>query len=204
MDRIIIHWTAGGNTANGSDLEHYHRLVQGDGSVVAGRYPISANARPLNASAYAAHTRNLNTGSIAIAVCGMHGARQFPFSAGRWPITDRQVDALAVEVARVAKEYGIPVTRSTILTHAEVQPTLKVAQAGKWDICWLPGMAASGDPIVVGDEIRRRVSAALAGSASPAPSQPAPAPAPPKLTVNSAVVGLAVALAAAAVFLVTR
>jgi len=48
-----------------------------------------------------------------------------------------------------------------VLTHAEVQPTLGVRQRGKWDITWLPGMEAPGDPIDVGDVLRAKISAAL-------------------------------------------
>lgn len=71
-------------------------------------------------------------------------------------------------VAALCCRYSIPVTRETVLSHAEVQPTLKVAQKGKWDIAWIPGMAAPGDPVAVGDELRRRIVAAQKGMAVPA------------------------------------
>ena len=164
MKRIILHWTGGGHKANATDKDHYHLLIEGDGNVVYGNKPISANAAPLSKN-YAAHTAQLNTDSIGVAVCAMHGARQSPFSAGSYPITEAQVERMVQEVARLAKGYGIPVSRQTILSHAEVQPTLGVKQAGKWDIAWLPGRASATDPIGVGDYLRSRLMGEM-GSAS--------------------------------------
>ena len=172
MKRIIWHWSAGSHRASSSDREHYHYMIQGDGSVVVGDKPVSANAAPLSRN-YAAHTANLNTDSIGIAVCAMRGARQSPFSPGDQPITDAQVEALVTLTAKLARDYGIPVSRTTILSHAEVQPTLGIRQAGKWDIAWLPGRSNANDPIGVGDYLRARVTERLN------PQRPAPKPAPP-------------------------
>jgi hypothetical protein len=162
VKRIILHWTAGGHKANGVDLRHYHFVIEGDGTVVTGNQPVGANLRienPSDGSTYAAHTRGLNTGSIGIALAGMRGAKERPFSAGPSPITHAQIDALGKLAARLAVQHRIPVTRETILTHAEVEPTLGVKQRGKWDITWLPGMpAAVIDPIRIGDMLRARIT----------------------------------------------
>lgn len=160
MERIIIHWTAGTHTVSALDRKHYHFIVAGDGKVILGDWPVSANAKP-QPGRYAAHTLNCNTGSIGIAVAAMAGAVERPFSAGRFPITEAQLDALVIECAALAKQYGIPVSRQTILTHAEVQPTLGIRQRGKWDIAWLPGMAAPIDPVKAGDMLRDRITAAM-------------------------------------------
>lgn len=161
MKRIILHWTAGGHKANKVDLRHYHFVVEGDGTVVNGNQPIEANARihsPRDGSTYAAHTGGLNTGSIGIALAGMRGAKERPFAAGPSPITQAQVEALCALAARLSVECGIPVTRETILSHAEVEPTLGVKQRGKWDITWLPGMPGTVvDPIRIGDMLRARI-----------------------------------------------
>ena len=189
MKRIIFHWTAGAHKASALDLEHYHEVIEGDGRVVFGKHPISANKAPLSAK-YAAHTLNANTDSIGIAVCAMAGAVQAPFKTGKHPITPLQVHHLAKEIARLAKGYNIPVTRQTILSHAEVQPTLGIKQRGKWDIAWIPGWPSATDPIGVGDHIRKLVAEELAGmsrpvekpTASPRPEpavRPAPKPTPP-------------------------
>lgn len=162
MKRIICHWTAGSHKASATDRTHYHFIVQGDGSVIAGNMPPEANLNTADGT-YAAHTRNCNTGAIGVAVAAMLGAVERPFNAGPSPITPAQVAALAALVARLAKQYGIPVTRQAILTHAEVQPTLGIAQRGKWDIVWLPDMAAPGDPVAVGDRLRKMIEQQIGG-----------------------------------------
>jgi len=155
MKRIIIHWTAGTNTASALDKNHYHLIVQGDGTVVRGIHSISANES--TATPYAAHTRGLNTGSIGVAFAAMHGATERPFSAGRFPITDAQVTAMVRLLVDLCEEYDIAVTPQTVLTHAEVQGTLGIPQAGKWDVMWLPGMDRPGHPSAVGDLLRQKV-----------------------------------------------
>ena len=177
MKRIIMHWSAGAHRASKEDRAHYHLMIEGGGNVVYGDKPISANAAPLSKD-YAAHTAKLNTDSIGVAVCAMRGARQAPFSPGQYPITEAQVQGLVREVARLAKSYNIPVTRQTILSHAEVQPTLGVRQAGKWDIAWIPGWKSATDPIGVGDHLRALIRAEITGTARPVPKPVTPAPTP--------------------------
>ena len=169
MKRVIWHWTAGTHSPNATDKKSYHYLIAGDGTVTAGDFPVSANAGPLVSGKYAAHTAKCNTGSIGVAVCAMAGAVERPFSKGRYPITPAQVEALATLTARLCREYGIPVTRQTTLSHAEVQPTLGIPQAGKWDIRYLPGMTMAGDPVTVGDTLRIKVERLLQPSAVPQP-----------------------------------
>lgn len=171
MKRIILHWTAGGHRPNEIDTRHYHFLIDGNGLVHQGLHPVAANSRergPLKAGTYAAHTANCNTDSIGIAICAMADAQERPFRPGSAPITGDQLVALATLVARLSRDYGIPITRETVLTHAEVQPTLGITQAGKWDITWLPGMVAPGAPVTVGDRIR----ALIADQDMPAPQAP--------------------------------
>lgn len=173
MERIILHWSAGAHTASTLDLAHYHFVIDGQGRVHKGKHPVSANAGPLRAGAYAAHTLNANTGSIGVALAAMAGAQERPFRAGKYPITPAQVDALAALCADLCRQYDIPVSRQTVLSHAEVQPTLGITQRGKWDVTWLPGMSEPGAPVAVGDMIRARIVAELA----PKPgAQPTPAP----------------------------
>lgn len=159
LTRIILHWSAGTHTVSTLDREHYHFIVDGKGEAHAGKHTPEANISAAD-GVYAAHTRGCNTGSIGVAVAAMAGAVERPFTPGRHPITPAQVDALVRLVRGLAAKYGIPVTRETILSHAEVQPTLKIAQRGKWDISWLPGMTRPGDPVRVGDHIRGLIKAA--------------------------------------------
>lgn len=107
------------------------------------------------------HTLNANGGAIGISMCAMAGAVERPFSAGKCPVTAAQIGALARETARLCIVYDIPVSRWSTLSHAEIQPTLGIKQRNKWDICWLPVMAAPADPITVGDRIRDLVRAEI-------------------------------------------
>lgn len=156
--RIVIHWTGGGGKASVLDQEHYHFLTEADGRIMRGNLPPEANIK-VNDHIYGAHTRALNTGSIGHAFCGMALAQPFPLFLGVHPLTWPQIDAGCAHIARLCRRYQIPVTRRTVLTHAEVQPTLGVAQRGKWDIRWLPGMTAIGDPVEIGDQLRDRIAA---------------------------------------------
>jgi N-acetyl-anhydromuramyl-L-alanine amidase AmpD len=158
LTRIIWHWSAGTHTVSTLDRQHYHFIIDGAGKVHAGNMPPEANLSTGDGQ-YAAHTRGCNTGSIGIAVAAMAGAVERPFNSGRFPITEAQIASLVALTRTLATKYGIPITRQTVLSHAEVQPTLKIAQRGKWDIAWLPGMASPGDPVKVGDKLRAMVAA---------------------------------------------
>lgn len=172
MKRIIWHWSAGLHTPSNLDREHYHFIIDGEGKVHPGKWPVAANEKPVKGQ-YAAHTLNCNTGSIGIAVAAMAGAVERPFDAGRFPITQKQVTALVGLARDLGKQYGIPVTPETMLSHAEVQPVLGIKQRGKWDITWLPGMAIPGDPVAVGNKLRAMVKAPTAKPAARITVQPA-------------------------------
>lgn len=185
MQRIICHWTAGAHKANGLDRNSYHLLIEGDGTLVRGLHPISANERPA-AGRYAAHTLNCNTGSIGVAMCCMGGAgvRESPFNAGPFPMTRTQWDVMVAAVADLCRRYGIGVSPQTVLSHAEVEANLGIAQRGKWDFTRLAFDPSIAGARACGDRLRREVAAALAGAATPSPRPPAAAgPAPRMGTV---------------------
>lgn len=138
MKRIIIHWTAGSHKASSVDKEHYHMIVNGDGTVVNGDHKIEDNLSTAD-GVYAAHTKGANTGAIGIAMAGMLGA-EGPDKLGSYPLTKLQWDACMALVKRLATKYNIPVTPSTVLSHAEVQSILGIKQNGKIDISFgVPG-----------------------------------------------------------------
>lgn len=161
MKGIVFHWTAGANAPSGLDKSHYHILIAGSGEIVRGR-SIADNVPPLITGRYAAHTRGHNSNIIGVSLCCMLGAKESPFSAGTQPMRQVQRDLLPRVLAELCRAYRIPVTRKTVLSHAEVQSTLGITQAGKWDITWVPGMAKPGNAIAIGDEIRAEVSRMLA------------------------------------------
>lgn len=156
MQRIVVHWTAGAHIPNEVDRRAYHILIRGDGDLARGVHPITANAAPIGA-AYAAHTRNLNGGSIGVSLCGMMGAHEVPFQPGPQPITEAQWRILPLVLRDLCQRYGIAVTPQTVLSHAEVQPTLGVAQTAKWDISVLPWSGVTGARRI-GDLMRAAVS----------------------------------------------
>lgn len=162
LTRIHLHWTAGGYHPTAHDRACYHALIDGDGNEVLGDKPPEANISAADGD-YVAHTLDANTGAIGYSACAMLDARERPFVWGPAPLRPIQITALCKMTARAALKYGIKVQRDTILTHAEVQPTLGVKQKGKWDISILPGMAEPGDPIEVGDQLRSLVSAFMRG-----------------------------------------
>lgn len=161
MDRVIVHWTAGRHHASSSDREHYHILWEGDGTAVRGIPTIDKNDASGAKSGYAAHTLNCNTGSVGVSMCCMAGAIESPFSPGPAPMTLAQWDAMCRGVAQICRHYGIPVTDRTVLTHAEVQGTLKIRQRGKWDITRIAFRPDVVGARACGDLLRRQVASHL-------------------------------------------
>lgn len=161
MQRIINHWTAGTHKPNATDKEHYHILIDGDGNEIEGVHPISANERARGD--YAAHTLGCNTGSIGVSCCAMAGSVEKPLSFGKYPITEAQWEKLIEVNARLCKKYRIPVTPTTVLTHAEVQANLGIKQRNKWDISALAFRPDLKGAKEVGDELRAEVSRRVGG-----------------------------------------
>ena len=156
IQRIVMHWTAGAHDVTRWDVDHYHEIVSGDGIRVVGNCSPEDNL-DLTEDRYAGHTKDLNAGSIGLSMACMKGAIETPFYIGECPMTERQLDVFCKMVAEYCLRYDLPVTDETVLSHAEVEPTLRVTQTGKWDITVLPGMTYVGDPVAVGDILRDRV-----------------------------------------------
>lgn len=162
MNRITGHHAASGYTQSKEAFEHYHRTIDGDGEVKAGKHSISANlpGKKLLPGNYAGHTWKLNSGNIGVSILAMGGAKWGdPKGSTKYPVRLVQIEAYCKEVARLAVDYGIPVDRRTVLTHAEVQPTLGVTQKNKWDFDYDPRyIDKSRDPIAIGDELRQEIA----------------------------------------------
>lgn len=160
MKRIHLHWTGGKYSANFTDRNAYHILIEGDGQVVRGNKSIAANAS--GGKNPACHTKNANTGAIGVSMCCMDGAKESPYTPGNYPMTQVQWDKAIEVIATLARHYSIVVTPVTILTHAEVQPNLGIPQNNKWDIICLP---FDSNKIVgcrvIGDLMRRNIAKLL-------------------------------------------
>lgn len=161
---VVWHWTGGTHKANALDVQHYQWIVNGDGTIVAGVHP-SRNFHPCPAN-YGAHTRNLNSGWLAISLSCLGGPGTSETNQGQWPMTKAQADMMIAMSAQLAEHYGIPVQRPTkadrrgFLSHAEVQEALGIAQAGKWDftVCYDPKIRGAKN---VGDFFRQQVQELL-------------------------------------------
>ena len=171
MQRIILHWTGGGHRPGTADLRHYHSVIDGSGRDHPGHSDVEVNRPPLRPGGYAAHRLNANSGATGLALAAMAGARERLFDRGAAPVLPLQLAALAGLCADLLRRYRIPLRRETVLTHAEVQPLPGIAQRGKWDITWLPGMERPGDALAVGDRLRDMVrQASLLADGRQAPS----------------------------------
>ena len=157
--RIIWHWTGGRKIPTQDDLKHYNSVHDYKGNVYAG------GAKPEDQVNYdwrkgigVSHTQNSNTGSIGQAVAGMHGAKGWPaLSWSQDPITWEGIDSMLELSAQHCKKYGIPVSKWTTLSHAEVEKTLGIKQNSKWDFMVLPGSTRPENSVKIGDILRARM-----------------------------------------------
>lgn len=161
MKRIIIHWTAGTGQPNNTDYQHYHYLVNKDGVVTMGKFPVSANEVCKNDSkgnpAYSAHCGGGNTGSIGVSMCGMYVPPKTDVKLTKYPLTKKQCESTFKLCAEICKKYKIPVTAQTVMTHYEFGKSHpNTSSAGKIDIIYLPPYPEqTADKI--GDFIRNKV-----------------------------------------------
>lgn len=155
MNRIVIHWTAGGYQPNSEDYNHYHYVVNKDGLIFQGKYKPEDNLN-CNDGKYAAHTGGGNTGSIGVSMCGMAGFKNRN-NVGNYPLTKKQVEASFKLVAELCKKYRIQITPYTVFTHYEFgMRNPNTTSKGKIDIIYLPpypNIPANK----VGDFIRQKV-----------------------------------------------
>jgi len=166
VQRIHLHWTAGGHNPSENDKDHYHILIAGDGRVVKGNCDISANSTTSPRGKKAHHTLNANTGALAVSMACMMDAVERPFNAGKFPLTKAQWEKAAVVVAELCRRYKIPVTSRTVLSHAEVQANLSIRQRGKWDVAVLPFDRAYDTARACGDFFRKMVQEHLSGEST--------------------------------------
>lgn len=156
---VIWHWTAGANGIIALEKEAYNFLHDTKGNTYDGFHTVASQAMyDWRKGIGASHTRNMNSGWIGESVDAMAGAKQTnPITWGSHPITWEGIDAMLEHTMDMCNEYHIPVSKWTTLSHAEVQPTLGVTQKWKWDYTVLPGDTKSGDPVAVGNILRKRM-----------------------------------------------
>ena len=137
MKRIIIHWTAGKYYPTQYEKQFYHFLIDKDGKVFEGICVPEDNLDCTDGK-YAAHTGGGNTASIGVSMCGMSGFYS-RVNAGKYLITKVQFESCMNLCARLSLKYGIPVTKSSVMTHYEFgKANPKTSSFGKIDIVYLP------------------------------------------------------------------
>ena len=137
MNKIIIHWTAGGYYPTDYEKTHYHFLVDKDGRIHRGKFRPEDNF-VCKKGAYAMHTGGGNTKAIGIAMCAMAGFKN-KSNPGKFPITSKQFESCMHFCAKLSKQYDIKITPENIMTHYEFglkHPN--TTSAGKIDIIWIP------------------------------------------------------------------
>ena len=161
--RIIDHWSVTAYKADDDCRRHYHYTIEGDGTEVAGFKRPEANLSTSDRD-YVGHTLNCNEGSIGVACAAMLGAiwpGRSPEQYGKYPVIEKQFEAMCLRNAKLCKKYGIKVTSKTVLMHGEVQENLGIHQRGKWDIGVLP-YKGLWDIKACGDYMRERTLTHLA------------------------------------------
>ncbi len=137
MKKIIIHWTAGTYYPSAYDKQHYHFLVDKDGKTHLGKFKPEDNEICTKGN-YAAHTGGGNTGAIGVSMCAMAGFKNKQ-NTGKYPVTPKQFEACMKLCANLCKEYNIPITPTTVMTHYEFGlKNPQTSSAGKIDIVYLP------------------------------------------------------------------
>ena len=157
---IVLHWTAGAQGIIDLERNAYNFVFDNDGNTYDGTHTIAEQvAYDWKRGIGASHTRGMNTGWIGLSLDAMAGASQTnPITWGRNPITWAGIDAMLEHAMDLCREYDIPVSKWTVLCHAEVEQTLGVKQRSKWDYTCLPGDTnAFQDPVEIGNIMRKRM-----------------------------------------------
>jgi hypothetical protein len=159
LHRIIWHWSGGLKVPTKEDLKHYNDMHDHEGNSYDGAARAEHQANyDWRKGVGVSHSRNCNTGTIGQAVAGMHGAEGWPTL--KWhshAITWPGIDSMLERSAEYCKEFDIPVTKWSTLSHAEIEQTLGIKQNNKWDYMVLPGDSSVRNAVVIGNILRNRM-----------------------------------------------
>lgn len=164
IEYIYTHWSAHDYT---SVYPAYHFCVATDSDgdvVVVNTHDVRENMRDVYAGQeepYCQHTRKRNSFAIGISIMSMEGSR--PEDFGKYPLTERLIDALCLVGAKIADFYGIPIDADHIMSHAEAgvrDGYFGILPTERWDIARLaaePRPVTPQDALDVGEELRSRM-----------------------------------------------
>lgn len=137
LTKICIHWSAGANKPCATDLKAYHFLFDKDGNEYAGNYKPEDNLNCYDGK-YAQHCGGGNTGCIGVSCCGMSGF-DLKNKQTKYPITQKQVEAMCCKIAKLCNLYGIIVNEKNVFTHYEFgKRNRKTSSYGKIDFTYIP------------------------------------------------------------------
>lgn len=148
IDMVFMHWTAG---RYGQFFNDYHINIDHDGSI----YVPSKNLLITRQ-----HTWHRNSDSIGIAVCAAYGAEArngYNAEMGDYPVTQKQIETLAIICAMFNKYAGLDFRR--MLTHCEIAYVDDYGPYSgdsdtRWDLWYLPDNAYNNKPRGGGEVIR--------------------------------------------------
>ena len=157
--RIFLHWSAGSHTkAYGA----YHSIALGDGSIVRNK--------SYGEDKYT-HTKKGNNNSVGLAIAAASGAQERG-KLGQYAPTDKQLDAMIFEAAKLALEWGWSESTvdSNVRTHGEweryaTRNGILPGSPQRWDLDRLRDSHPFIDTRKVlsagGNELRERIKATL-------------------------------------------
>lgn len=165
LERIVFHWTGGSYTTRHPN--EYHVNIDNLGNVFYNAPPernVPKNGKFLveGVDKYLPHCGGGNSRCIGIGFMGMAG---FDMRARKtaYPLTATQCERGWFEAAKFCHKYKIPITKTTVETHAEFgkrsnpDPKNPVNKSfGKIDILYLPYQSTLR-PNEIGDFIREKV-----------------------------------------------
>lgn len=156
LSKICLHWTAGANSPCNTDLEAYHFCIDKDGKVYQGNHKLEDNINCYDGN-YAKHCGGGNTGCIGLSCCGMYKFN-LKDKETKYPLTQKQIEALCNKAAELCIKYGISVNSKTVFTHHEFGNSHpKTSSFGKIDLTYLPYLPNLKQDRV-GDYLRNKVS----------------------------------------------
>ena len=113
-----------------------HFLFDKSGKEYKGKYKPEDNLNCTD-GIYAKHCGGGNTGCIGVSCCGMYGF-DLQNKKTKYPLTQKQVEAMCAKVAKLCSTYGIPVTNKIVFTHYEFgQAHPNTTSATKIDFTYL-------------------------------------------------------------------
>jgi hypothetical protein len=157
LHRVHWHWTGGAHKIIALERKHYNGLSDRDGNHYDGLWRPEAQASYVAGRHGASHTLNANTGAIGEAVDAMAGAKERPFKWGKNPLTWEGINAMLSATGAHCRNFDIPISKWSTLTHAEIQANLGIRQRWKWDYTILPDMEKPRSAAWVGDRLRERL-----------------------------------------------